>query len=132
MSPRLGRAFVGDISCQPGSPVEGETQANVCDTTGQGDTTANLAQTATANQIEAMRPNLVALLGDEQYRFGRYRSGAVGAGPSAPSRGHCVEDPPDPGSIFHRSRAHRAARGKPRRRHRIFHALRAEHRNAAR
>ncbi len=66
-------ATVGDISCQPGSPVESETQANVCDTTGQGDTTANQAQTATANQIEAMRPNLVALLGDEQYQVGRYQ-----------------------------------------------------------
>ena len=31
------------------------------------------AQTATANQIEAMQPNLVAILGDEQYQVGRYQ-----------------------------------------------------------
>ncbi len=65
-------ATVGDISCQPGNPVESEKQTDVCDTTGQGDT-RNQAQTATANQIEAMRPNLVAILGDEQYQVGRYQ-----------------------------------------------------------
>jgi acid phosphatase type 7 len=66
-------AAVGDISCQPGQPVEGEKQADVCDQTGRGDTTRNQAQTAAANQIEAMRPNLVAVLGDEQYQVGRYQ-----------------------------------------------------------
>ncbi len=65
-------AAVGDIACQPGSPVEKEKQTDVCDTTGQGDTTRNAAQTATANQIEDMQPNLVAILGDEQYQVGRY------------------------------------------------------------
>ncbi|HET9103175.1 MAG TPA: metallophosphoesterase [Solirubrobacteraceae bacterium] len=66
-------AAVGDIACQPGSPVEKEKQSDVCDTTGQGDTTRMSAQTATANQIEAMQPNLVAILGDEQYQVGRYQ-----------------------------------------------------------
>ena len=64
-------AVVGDISCQPGSPVEAEKQKDVCDKTGKGDTTRWQAQTATANEIEAMQPNLVALLGDEQYQVGR-------------------------------------------------------------
>lgn len=65
-------AAVGDISCQPSGPVEGEAQKDVCDTTGKGATTRMAAQTATANQIEGMQPNLVALLGDEQYEVGRY------------------------------------------------------------
>jgi acid phosphatase type 7 len=65
-------ATVGDISCQPSAPVEGEKQKDVCDKTGAGDTTRWQAQTATANQIEAMKPNLVAILGDEQYEVGRY------------------------------------------------------------
>ena len=34
---------------------------------------AKSAQTATANQIEAMQPKLVAILGDEQYQVGRYQ-----------------------------------------------------------
>jgi hypothetical protein len=65
-------AAVGDISCQPSGPVEGEAQKDVCDKTGLGDTTRWRAQTATANQIEAMQPNLVAILGDEQYQVGRF------------------------------------------------------------
>jgi Calcineurin-like phosphoesterase len=65
-------AAVGDISCQPTNPVEGEKQKDVCDKTGKGSTERWEAQTATANQIEAMKPNLVALLGDEQYEVGRY------------------------------------------------------------
>ncbi len=65
-------ATVGDISCQPGAPVEGEKQKDVCDKTGAGYTTRMEAQTATANQIEEMKPNLVAILGDEQYEVGRY------------------------------------------------------------
>jgi hypothetical protein len=60
-------ATVGDVSCQPGSPVEGEKPSDVC----SGDSTRNAAQTATANQIEQMQPNLVAILGDEQYQAGR-------------------------------------------------------------
>jgi hypothetical protein len=61
-------AAVGDISCQPGPPVEGEKASDVC----SGDTTRNAAQAATANQIEQMQPDLVAILGDEQYQAGRY------------------------------------------------------------
>ena len=60
-------AAVGDISCQPGSPIEAEKSTDVC----TGISAANAAQTATANQIEAMSPSLVALLGDEQYQAGR-------------------------------------------------------------
>jgi hypothetical protein len=66
-------AVVGDVSCQPSAPVEGEKQKDVCDKTGKGNTERWEAQTATANQIEAMKPNLVALLGDEQYEVGRYQ-----------------------------------------------------------
>jgi acid phosphatase type 7 len=65
-------AAVGDISCQPSAPVEGEAQKDVCDKTGTGSTTRFQAQTATANQVEAMKPNLAAILGDEQYEVGRY------------------------------------------------------------
>jgi acid phosphatase type 7 len=60
-------ATVGDVSCQPGSPIEGEKASDVC----SGDTTRNAAQTATANEIEQMQPDLVAVLGDEQYQAGR-------------------------------------------------------------
>jgi hypothetical protein len=63
---------VGDVSCQPGEPVEGEKQSDVCDKTGTGDTTRLQAQIATAQQIEKMHPDLVAILGDEQYQAGRY------------------------------------------------------------
>jgi hypothetical protein len=65
-------ATIGDISCQPSAPVEAEKQKDVCDKTGKGSTERMQAQTATANQIEAMKPNLVAILGDEQYEVGRY------------------------------------------------------------
>lgn len=65
-------AVVGDISCQPTGPVEGEKQKDVCDKTGQGYTVLWQSQTATANQIAAMKPDLVAILGDEQYQVGRY------------------------------------------------------------
>jgi hypothetical protein len=65
-------ATVGDIACQPGPPVEEEKQKDVCDKTGAGYTTRMEAQTATADQIEEMKPNLVAILGDEQYEVGRY------------------------------------------------------------
>jgi len=65
-------ATIGDTSCQPGEPVEEEKQKDVCDKTGAGYTTRMEAQAATANQIEEMKPNLVAILGDEQYEVGRY------------------------------------------------------------
>jgi len=61
-------AVVGDISCQPGSKLENEKASDVC----SGDSTRNAAQAATANQIEADHPDLVAILGDEQYQVGRY------------------------------------------------------------
>jgi hypothetical protein len=61
-------AVVGDISCQPGDKLENEKASDVC----TGDPTRNEAQAATANQIEADHPDLVAILGDEQYQVGRY------------------------------------------------------------
>jgi hypothetical protein len=60
-------AAVGDIACQPGSPVEKEKASDVCSAT------PLQAQSATADQIEAMQPNLVAILGDEQCQVGRYQ-----------------------------------------------------------
>lgn len=66
-------AAIGDVACQPGEPEESEKQSDVCDKTGRGSTTRMAAQTATADQIEAMHPALVALLGDEQYQVGRYQ-----------------------------------------------------------
>lgn len=59
-------ATVGDISCQPGSAPETEKSSDLC----TGDRWS--AQVATADQIENMKPNLVALLGDLQYQVGRY------------------------------------------------------------
>ncbi|MDQ6777421.1 MAG: metallophosphoesterase [Actinomycetota bacterium] len=64
-------AAVGDISCQPGTPQEKEKATDVCDQ-GVGSTARNSAQNATAQQVEAMSPALVALLGDEQYQNGYY------------------------------------------------------------
>ena len=58
-------ATVGDISCQPSAPVEHEKASDVCSTA------RNQAQVATAGQIEALKPDLVAILGDEQYQVGR-------------------------------------------------------------
>jgi hypothetical protein len=62
---------VGDISCQPGSKQEGEKASDVCDL-GVGSTVRNQAQDATAGQVEAIKPALVAVLGDEQYQNGYY------------------------------------------------------------
>ena len=64
-------AAVGDISCQPGSPVEKEKTTDTCDQ-GTGSTVRDAAQEATAAQVEAMKPALVAVLGDEQYQNGYY------------------------------------------------------------
>ena len=64
-------AAVGDISCQPGSPVEQEKKTDTCDQ-GSGSTVRDQAQNATAEQVEAMKPALVAVLGDEQYQNGYY------------------------------------------------------------
>jgi acid phosphatase type 7 len=64
-------AAVGDISCQPGAPVEMEKKTDTCDQ-GSGSTVRDAAQNATAGQVEAMKPALVAVLGDEQYQNGYY------------------------------------------------------------
>jgi len=63
-------AVVGDVACQPGEEPSGEKAGENCN----GDAVQNLyaSQAATANQIENMKPDLVALLGDEQYQVGQY------------------------------------------------------------
>jgi acid phosphatase type 7 len=67
-------AVVGDVACQPGGPAttggQTEKENEVCG----GDTVQNLiqSQAATAQQIENMKPDLVALVGDEQYQVGQY------------------------------------------------------------
>lgn len=63
---------IGDVSCQPTAPVEAEKQSDVCDKTGAGYQVRWQAQIATADEIEAIQPDLVAVLGDEQYEVGRY------------------------------------------------------------
>ena len=68
-SPTL--AVVGDISCQPGAPQEAEKKTDTCDQ-GVGSTERDAAQNATAEQVEAIKPALVAILGDEQYQNGYY------------------------------------------------------------
>ena len=72
---KIGRspvlAVVGDVACQPGeTEPSGEKAGENCD----GDSAQNLkaSQAATAKQIEDMKPNLVALVGDEQYQVGQY------------------------------------------------------------
>jgi Calcineurin-like phosphoesterase len=64
-------ATVGDISCQPGTPQQKEKPTDTCDQ-GSGSTVRDAAQNATAEQVEAMKPALVAVLGDEQYQNGYY------------------------------------------------------------
>jgi acid phosphatase type 7 len=64
-------AVVGDVACQPGeTELPGEKAGENC----VGDTAQNLlaSQAATAAQIEAMKPDLVALVGDEQYQVAQY------------------------------------------------------------
>ena len=64
-------AVVGDVACQPGeAELPGEKAGENC----IGDTVQNLyaSQAATANQIENMKPDLIALVGDEQYQVGQY------------------------------------------------------------
>jgi len=63
-------AVVGDVACQPGDEEAGEKAGENC----SGDTAQNLnaSQAATAQQIENMKPDLVALVGDEQYQVGQY------------------------------------------------------------
>jgi len=63
-------AVVGDVACQPGEEESGEKAGENC----SGDTAQNLiqSQAATAQQIENMKPDRVALVGDEQYQVGQY------------------------------------------------------------
>ena len=64
-------AVVGDVACQPGeTEPSGEKAGENC----VGDSAQNLfaSQAATAKQIENMKPDLVALVGDEQYQVGQY------------------------------------------------------------
>jgi hypothetical protein len=64
-------AVVGDVACQPGeTEPSGEKKGENC----VGDTAQNLyaSQAATANLIESMKPDLIALVGDEQYQVGQY------------------------------------------------------------
>ena len=63
-------AAVGDVACQPGAEPTGEKAGENC----SGDKAQNLVQSqaATAQQIENMQPDLVAVLGDEQYQVGNY------------------------------------------------------------
>jgi acid phosphatase type 7 len=63
-------AVVGDVACQPGENEPNESPSETC----SGDTVQNLVQTqaVTAQQIEKMKPDLVALVGDEQYQVGQY------------------------------------------------------------
>jgi acid phosphatase type 7 len=64
-------AVVGDIACQPGeTELPGEKPGENC----VGDTVQNLYQTqaATAAQIESIKPDAVAIVGDEQYQVGQY------------------------------------------------------------
>jgi acid phosphatase type 7 len=72
---RTGRApvlaVVGDVACQPGeTEPTGEKAGENC----VGDTAQSLlaSQAATAKQIETMKPDLIALVGDEQYQVGQY------------------------------------------------------------
>jgi hypothetical protein len=67
---------VGDISCQPdvNSTTQPGEKAKTGDTCSQNNIAdvnlRNQAQAATANEVESMNPNLVAILGDEQYQVG--------------------------------------------------------------
>ncbi len=68
-------AVVGDISCQPDADaLSGEKADENCTTaTNYLSTSLWQSQEATANQIEAMKPDAVALLGDLQYQVGQYQ-----------------------------------------------------------
>ena len=62
-------AAVGDIACEPETDEDASTDPYYkCD---GGKLVGMDAQFATADQVEAMKPELVALLGDEQYQTGR-------------------------------------------------------------
>jgi hypothetical protein len=64
-------AVVGDVACQPGeTEPSGEKAKENC----VGDTAQNLlaSMAATSKQIENMKPNLLAIVGDLQYQVGQY------------------------------------------------------------
>jgi acid phosphatase type 7 len=74
-------AVVGDIACQPGEVENGEVveptgeaKSELCSNPKAPYTSSSLwqSQEATANLIESMKPDLVALLGDLQYQVGQY------------------------------------------------------------
>ena len=68
-------AVVGDVACQPGeTEPAGEKAGESCGTPKAPYTATSLwqSQEATANQIETMKPDLVAILGDLQYQVGQY------------------------------------------------------------
>jgi len=68
-------AVVGDVSCQPGeTEPSGEKAGESCTTAKSPYVSTSLwqSQEATANQIEALHPAAVALLGDLQYQVGQY------------------------------------------------------------
>ena len=67
-------AVVGDIACQPGTEASGESSKETCTDPKSPYSKTSLwqSQEATANQIESMKPDAVALLGDLQYQVGRY------------------------------------------------------------
>ncbi len=68
-------AVVGDIACEPDADFEtNEAAHETCATPKTPYTSTSLwqSQEATANQIETMKPDLIALLGDLQYQVGEY------------------------------------------------------------
>jgi acid phosphatase type 7 len=68
-------AVVGDIACEPGeTEPTGEAAHELCSNPKSPYTSTSLwqSQEATANQIEAMKPDLVAIVGDLQYQVGQY------------------------------------------------------------
>jgi hypothetical protein len=68
-------AVVGDIACQPGeAEPTGEAGHELCINPKAPYTANSLwqSQEATANQIEAMKPDLIAIAGDLQYQVGQY------------------------------------------------------------
>ena len=68
-------AVVGDIACQPGEATPaGEANHELCINPKAPYTSTSLwqSQEATANQIETMKPDLIAIVGDLQYQVGQY------------------------------------------------------------
>ncbi|HTW23640.1 MAG TPA: metallophosphoesterase [Candidatus Baltobacteraceae bacterium] len=79
-------AVVGDVACEPDADFEtGESAHETCDTpkppyfstsnpsTPPGSYSLWQSQEATASEIESIKPDAVALLGDLQYQVGQYQ-----------------------------------------------------------